>query len=63
MIWSLYTCAVFPTTEKWIKVIRGWDHYMWLESPEKSVAKHFPESDETQKRHIRQARQGVRLAK
>jgi hypothetical protein len=56
----LYACAGFPTKATWLKAIGAKFFSMWPLLTTKNVNKHFPESEETQKGHMRQKRQGLR---
>ena len=61
----LHAAAGFPVKVKseWIKAIKAGNYVTWPELTAEAVHKHFPESDETQKGHIRQQRQNVRSTK
>ena len=52
--------AGFPTKASWLKAIRKGNYLSWPLINVKNVAKYFPESEETQKGHMRGQRQGVR---
>jgi hypothetical protein len=55
----LHGVAGFPTKTSWLKAIRKGNHLSWPLINVKNVAKYFPESEETQKGHMRGQRQGV----
>ena len=52
--------AGFPTNATWLKAIRNLNYLSWPLVNVKNVNKFFPESEETQKGHIRMHRQVVR---
>jgi hypothetical protein len=56
----LHGAAGFPTKASWLKAIRKGNYLSWPLINVKNVAKYFPESEETQKGHMRGQRQGVR---
>ena len=60
VICYLHAAAGFPTKDTWIKAIKANFFSSWPMLTEKAVRKHFPESEETQKGHMKQKRQGVR---
>jgi hypothetical protein len=62
-IWYLHGVAGFPTKASWLKAIRKGNYLSWPLINVKNVAKYFPESEETQKGHMRGQRQGVRSTK
>ena len=53
----------FPTKATWLKAIRRGNFVGWPLVTVENVHKYFPESDETQKGHMNQQRQGVRSTK
>ena len=59
-IWYLHDTAGFPTKTSWLKAICKGNYLSWPLINVKNVAKYFPESEETQKGHMRGQRQGVR---
>ena len=56
----LHAAAGFPTEETWIKAIKKGNYSTWPTITTTIVRRHFPESDETQKGHMKRQRQGVR---
>jgi hypothetical protein len=56
----LHAAAGFPTKSTWLKAIKSGFFATWPMINVKNVAKHFPESEETQKGHMRQIRSGTR---
>ena len=56
----LHAAAGFPVESKWIKAIKAGNYVTWPELTTEAVHKHFLESDETQKGHMKQQRQNVR---
>ena len=53
----------FPTKSTWIKSICKGNYLTWSLLTVKNVNKFFPESEESQKRHMRNQRQGVQSTK
>ncbi len=62
-IWYLHAAAGFPTKDPWIKAIKHGNYTTFLGITAKAVNKHFPESVETQKGHMKKQRQNVRSTK
>jgi len=58
-IWYLHGAAGFPTKTSWLKAICKGNYFSWPLINVKNVAKYFPESEETQKGHMRGQHQGV----
>jgi hypothetical protein len=58
-----HACIGFPTKATWLKAIRRGNFVGWPLLTVENVHKYFPESDETQKGHMNQQRQGVRSTK
>ena len=56
----LHAAAGFPTKSTWIQAIKAKFYATWPMLTEKNVQKHFPDSEETQKGHMRQIRTGTR---
>jgi hypothetical protein len=56
----LHAAAGHPTEDTWLKAISKGNYNSWLLIDTKKVRKYFPESEETQFRHMRGKRQGVR---
>jgi len=48
---------------EWIKAIKAGNYITWPELTAEAVHKHFPESDEMQKGHMKQQHQNVRSTK
>ena len=59
----LHGAAGFPTKRTWLQAIRKGNYLSWPLVSVKNVNKFFPESEETQKGHMRGQRQGVRSTK
>jgi len=59
----LHAAAGFPTKDSWIKAIENGNYKTWPGITSKTVNKHFPESIETQKGHMKKQRQNVRSTK
>ena len=57
------SAAGFSPKETWLKHIRNGHYLTWPHITVKNVNKYFPESEETQKGHMRNVRQGVRSTK
>jgi hypothetical protein len=55
--------AGFPVMATWIKAIKAGNFITWPGLTNTTVTKHFPESDETVKGHMKKQRQGVRSTK
>ena len=49
----LHTSAGFPTKVTWLKSIRNGKYLTWSLLTIKNVNRHFPESEDTQKGHMR----------
>ena len=54
-----HASAGFPVTETWIKAIKAGNYNTWPTIKLEIVCRHFPESDETQKGHMKKQHQGV----
>jgi hypothetical protein len=61
--WYLHGAAGFPTKASWLKAIRKENYLSWPLINVKNVAKCFPESEETQKGHMRGQCQRVQSTK
>jgi hypothetical protein len=55
----LHAAAGFPTKSTWLKAIKSGFFATWPMINLKNVTKHFPESEEMQKGHMRQIRSGT----
>jgi hypothetical protein len=55
-----HTSAGFPFTDTWIKAIKAINYNTWPTITPATVQRHFTESDETQKGHMKKQRQEVR---
>jgi hypothetical protein len=56
----LHAAVGFPVKDTWIKAIKAGNFNTWPTITPKTVQRHFPESDETQKGHMKKQCQGVR---
>jgi hypothetical protein len=56
----LHAAAGFPTKSTWLQAIKAGFYATWPMLTTKKVTKHFPESEETQKGHMKQIRSGIR---
>jgi hypothetical protein len=56
----IHAAAGFPAKSTWLKAINADFYVTWPMLTAKNVNKYFPESEETQKEHMRQKRLGVR---
>ena len=56
----LHAVAGFPVKERWIIAIQAGNYVTWPGLTAATVQKHFPDSDEMQKGHMKKQRQGVR---
>jgi hypothetical protein len=59
----LHAAAGFPTKDTWLKAIENGHYKTWPGLTVAAVKKHFPESVETQKGHMKKQRQNVRSTK
>ena len=59
----LHAAAGFPTKDSWIKAIKNGNYATWPGITAEAVNRHFPESIETQKGHMKKQRQNVRSTK
>ena len=59
----LHAAAGFPTKDTWLKAIECGNYKSWAGVIMTNVKKHFPESIETQKGHMKKQRQNVRSTK
>ena len=59
----LHAAAGFPTKDTWLKAIKAGNYVTWPGINIKTVNRHFPESDETTKGHMKKQRQNVRSTK
>jgi hypothetical protein len=59
----LHAAAGFPTKDSWIKAVKNGNYATWPGITVEAVNKHFPESVETQKGHMKKQRQNVRSTK
>jgi len=59
----LHAAAGFPTKDSWIKAINNGNYVTWPGLSAEMANKHFPESVETQKGHLKKQRQNVRSTK
>jgi hypothetical protein len=59
----LHAAAGYPVEDTWIKAINAGNYTTWPSITPAVVQKHFPESDKTQKGHMKRQRQGVRWTK
>ncbi len=58
-----HATAGFPIKDSWVKAIKNGHYVSWPGLTAKAVGKHFPESAETQKGHMKKQRQNVRSTK
>jgi len=58
-----HASAGYPVEDTWITAINAGNYATWPGITSTAVRKHFPESDETQKEHMKRRRQGVRSTK
>ena len=63
MVQYLHVAAGFPTKSTWLKSILNRNYITWLLITVKDVNRHFPESEETQKGHMRNQLQRLRSTK
>jgi hypothetical protein len=55
----LHAAAGYPVEDTWIKTINAGNYTTWPGITTTAVQKHFPDSDETQKGHMKRQQQGV----
>jgi hypothetical protein len=55
----LHAAAGFPVKETWIKAIKAGNYNTWPTITSTTVRRHFPESDEMQKGHMKKQHRGV----
>jgi len=58
-----HASAGYPVEDTWIKAINAGNYATWPGITSAAIQKHFPESDEMQKGHMKWQRQGVRSTK
>jgi len=58
-----HAAAGFPTKESFLEAVRAGNYATWPGLTTTLIAKHFPDSDETQKGHMKGQRKGVRSMK
>ena len=56
----MHAAAGFPVKETWLDAIDAGNYVTWPGLTTAAARKHFPDSDETQKGHMKKQRQGVR---
>jgi hypothetical protein len=56
----LHVAAGFPVKETFLDAVRAGNYATWPGLTTTLIAKHFPDSDETQKGHMKGQRKGVR---
>jgi hypothetical protein len=56
----LHAAEGFPVKETWTTAIQAGNYVTWPGLMATTIRKHFPDSDETQKGHMKKQRQGVR---
>ena len=59
----LHAAAGFPTEATWYAAVQRGNYNSWPWLNPKNVRAHFPESEETQKGHMRNMPQGLRSTK
>jgi hypothetical protein len=55
----LHAAVGYPVKDTWVKAINAGNYTTLPGLTATAVRKHFPESDETQKRHMKRQRQGL----
>jgi hypothetical protein len=58
-----HAAAGFPTKESFVDAVRAGNYATWPGLTTTLIAKHFPDSDKTQKGHMKGQRKGVRSTK
>ena len=59
----LHAAAGYPVNDTWIAAIKAGNYNTWPGLSTQAVRCHFPESDETQKGHMKKQQQNVRSTK
>ena len=59
----LHAAAGFPVKETWLNAIKAGNLISWSSLTTTAVQKHFPDSNETQKGHMKKQCKGVRSTK
>jgi hypothetical protein len=59
----IHAAAGFPVKETWMDAIKAGNFISWPSLTTSAVQKHFPDSNETQKGHMKKQCQGVRSTK
>ncbi len=59
----LHAAAGYPVKDTWVKAINAGNYTTWPGLTATVARKHFPESDKTQKGHMKCQQQGVRLTR
>jgi hypothetical protein len=60
--WILAVCG-YPVKSTWLKAIKAGNFVSWPLLTEQNVSKYYPDTAETQKGHMNQARKNVRSTK
>jgi hypothetical protein len=60
MVRYYHAAAGFPTKLTWIAAIKNKQYASWPGLTAEAVQKHFPESEETQKGHMKKQKAGIR---
>ncbi len=63
LLMYFHATAGFPTKEPFTDAVRASNYAAWLGLTTTLISKHFPNSDETQKGHMKGQRKGVRSTK
>ena len=61
MIWYYHAAAGYPTKKNWLRAIKCRKFVSWPGPTVDAARKHFPESEETQKGHMKTQPQGLRF--
>ncbi len=59
----LHAAAGYPPEETWADAIKAGNYNTWPRLTATAVRRHFPESDKTEKEHMKKQRQNVRSTK
>ena len=59
----LHACTGYPTKDTWLKAIRAGNYLSWPGLTTRKFNRHYPETDDTPKGHMRQVRQCIRSTK
>ena len=59
----MHALCGYPVNSTWIKTIKAGSYVVWPMLTENNVARYYPDTNETPKRHLNQSRKNVRSTK